>query len=153
MGSEMCIRDSTLGIMTNLGAAHQEGFASEKHKLNEKLQLFDEVETLIYCIDHQAIHHAVKKTNSVKWTANAHPEADIRFSLLTQAQNKSTITVHHQQTSFEFNIPFTDANALENAMHCCATLLVIGWNSTNIIAGMADPVSYTHLTLPTIYSV
>ncbi|MBL7826208.1 MAG: alanine racemase [Saprospiraceae bacterium] len=37
----------TIGVFTNLGPAHQEGFASEAHKLAEKMKLFGGVEWLI----------------------------------------------------------------------------------------------------------
>ncbi|MEM7367802.1 MAG: bifunctional UDP-N-acetylmuramoyl-tripeptide:D-alanyl-D-alanine ligase/alanine racemase [Bacteroidota bacterium] len=37
----------TLGVFTHFGPAHREGFESESDKLQEKLQLFQEVETLL----------------------------------------------------------------------------------------------------------
>jgi alanine racemase len=37
----------TIGVFTNLGPAHQEGFASETQKLTEKMQLFEGAEWLV----------------------------------------------------------------------------------------------------------
>ena len=37
----------TLGILTHMGPAHAEGFASDREKLIEKLSLFEEVETVL----------------------------------------------------------------------------------------------------------
>ncbi len=56
----------TLGLFTNLGPAHAEGFASEEAKLNEKLRLFTNhftdhggVQRLYYCADQPLVHAAV----------------------------------------------------------------------------------------------
>jgi len=45
----------TVGLLTNLGAAHAEGFASDVEKLEEKAKLFASVKQLIYCKDHSHI--------------------------------------------------------------------------------------------------
>lgn len=37
----------TLGILTNIGSAHNEGFASEEEKIREKLKLFDNAPVVI----------------------------------------------------------------------------------------------------------
>ena len=36
----------TIGILTNIGEAHQEGFESVEQKVKEKLQLFTNTQTL-----------------------------------------------------------------------------------------------------------
>ena len=45
----------TLGIFTNIGEAHSEGFSSLEEKIREKPKLFTGSDTLMYCKDHQAI--------------------------------------------------------------------------------------------------
>ena len=39
----------TIGIFTNIGTAHDEGFRTRKQKIAEKLRLFIHASTLIYC--------------------------------------------------------------------------------------------------------
>ena len=41
----------TIGVFTNIGEAHSEGFESLAEKAAEKLQLFDGAEVLVYCSD------------------------------------------------------------------------------------------------------
>ena len=45
----------TIGIFTNIGDAHQENFRTLKEKCAEKMELFREAETVIYCKDNQLI--------------------------------------------------------------------------------------------------
>ena len=49
----------TIGIFTNIGEAHSEGFDSRAEKAAEKLRLFDNVEALIYCADQPETEKAV----------------------------------------------------------------------------------------------
>ncbi|MFX4781976.1 Mur ligase family protein, partial [Acinetobacter baumannii] len=41
------IIDPTIGIFTNIGAAHDEGFANREEKKQEKFKLFEKVSLLI----------------------------------------------------------------------------------------------------------
>ena len=50
-----------IGLLTNLGEAHGEGFDSIAHKLAEKLQLFRDAQLLVYCKDHSMVDGAVQQ--------------------------------------------------------------------------------------------
>lgn len=49
----------TIGVFTNIGSSHSEGFESDRQKIREKLQLFVKSETLIYCRDYSEIEEEV----------------------------------------------------------------------------------------------
>ncbi|MCF8280298.1 MAG: bifunctional UDP-N-acetylmuramoyl-tripeptide:D-alanyl-D-alanine ligase/alanine racemase [Bacteroidales bacterium] len=56
----------TIGIFTNIGEAHQEGFPVPiaigiETKIREKLILFKNCETLIYCVDNQLVADTVRQ--------------------------------------------------------------------------------------------
>ncbi|MBP6392010.1 MAG: hypothetical protein KA175_04000, partial [Flavobacteriales bacterium] len=51
----------TIGIFTNIGPAHGENFPNDPAKASEKLELFREVRTLVYCADHATVQHAIKE--------------------------------------------------------------------------------------------
>ena len=51
----------TIGIFTNIGPAHREGFASKLDKGREKMRLFDTAETLIFCADDEKIALAARE--------------------------------------------------------------------------------------------
>ena len=46
----------TIGIFTNIGEAHNEGFMNIRQKINEKLLLFPHAKQLIYCADNATIN-------------------------------------------------------------------------------------------------
>ena len=50
-----------IGIITNIGEAHQENFKSLKEKVIEKLKLFISCKTIIYCKDYTIIDAAIKE--------------------------------------------------------------------------------------------
>src|SRR5665213_2444134 len=54
----------TIGLFTNVGEAHSLGFSDSRQKIKEKLKLFKNVETLIYCCDYKEIDEEVKKDKS-----------------------------------------------------------------------------------------
>jgi alanine racemase len=51
----------TIGIFTNIGTAHNEFFAETSQKIREKMKLFQQSKTLIYCSDYVEIDEIVKK--------------------------------------------------------------------------------------------
>ncbi len=53
------IIEPTIGIFTNIGSAHSEGFLNNRQKVNEKLRLFTDVSYLIYCKDDPEVQQAV----------------------------------------------------------------------------------------------
>jgi len=53
----------TIGIFTNIGSAHNEGFLNLEQKIDEKLKLFKNSEVLIYCADQQFVNTAIKKSS------------------------------------------------------------------------------------------
>ena len=52
----------TVGVLTSIGAAHQENFSSLKEKCNEKLLLFKGTQALIYRIDDKIVANCVAET-------------------------------------------------------------------------------------------
>lgn len=50
----------TIGIFTNIGSAHDEGFRSRKQKVTEKLRLFTQSQQLIYRADYADIDEEIR---------------------------------------------------------------------------------------------
>jgi alanine racemase len=49
----------TIGLITNIGEAHSDGFSSLVEKLKEKLILFEGVDVLVYCKDQVLVDEQV----------------------------------------------------------------------------------------------
>lgn len=111
----------TLGIFTNIGSAHDEGFLSLKQKINEKLTLFSRVERLIYCADHEPLREAVLAASIPSFSWGFHKAADLP---IIQSGNDFSIRWHHQTHTVK--LPFNDAASVENCLHCVAVMLCLG---------------------------
>jgi Alr-MurF fusion protein len=136
MGNLEKIIQPTIGVFTNIGEAHSEGFINLRQKINEKLQLFTHVDTLIYCKDDPALHEAVAilwqqlhkrgdKTFTIcNWSRSS--DASLEIQNISKDDGHSTITSIWQTETIQITIPFTDSASIENATHCWCVLLKLG---------------------------
>ena len=143
MQNLQAIVDPTIGIFTNIGFAHQENFADLKHKVREKMKLFSNSKTLIYCSDYERIHQeAVEYASSsgqlklFGWSRSS--SANVKLNQVYASSGKSTLTVSYKNKNIDIEIPFTDEGSVENAMHCICTLLVLGVSLPTIAIRMAN---------------
>ena len=119
----------TEGVFTNLGTAHDAGFASAGAKLREKLRLFQgpQLKRLFYCRDHAAVHQAVAELAlpGFSWTRHAGPAADVHFDLDPSGAASTGLRARVAATgrAAVFTLPFADEPSIENALHCLAVLL------------------------------
>ncbi|MCW5912441.1 MAG: bifunctional UDP-N-acetylmuramoyl-tripeptide:D-alanyl-D-alanine ligase/alanine racemase [Cyclobacteriaceae bacterium] len=111
----------TIGLLTNIGTAHDEGFDSLDQKIEEKLKLFAQAETIVYCSDNSQVSDAVAKLKSKKiswaFTAEAGYKAELQTRLLTLRNKTGTYT---------FELPVTDKASVENLVHCLVVMLELG---------------------------
>jgi Alr-MurF fusion protein len=131
----------TIGIFTNIGDAHQEHFSSIEQKINEKLKLFSETDVLIYCSDHQQVSRQIElkpgfKPRLFSWGNSA--KAIVHLKKVEYHSSFSVLSVSWQQNSFEIQIPFVDKASVENAMHVCSLMLVLGYNPETIAERMVQ---------------
>ena len=113
----------TLGIFTNIGTAHDEGFRSRKQKIAEKLRLFIHADTLIYCVDYADIDEEVRMLllavnpdiRLITWSLTG-LGATYRLSrkggLLLMKADEADADIE------TFKLPFEDAASVENLIHC-----------------------------------
>lgn len=113
----------TIGIFTNIGSAHDEGFTSRKQKVQEKLKLFTGVDVLIYCTDHELLNQEIQAQLINSFTWSREQEADITITATTTAGHKTIVVYTYKGEKQRLAIPFTDDASLENALHCLAVLL------------------------------
>ncbi len=120
----------TIGVFTNIGEAHGEGFLNIRQKVNEKLQLFKNVKTLIYCRDYPPINESIASfikqlaapgTNFFSWSAKT--EATLRIQTIHRSQNSTEITAKYKEDVISITIPFIDEASIENAITSWATVL------------------------------
>lgn len=122
------ILQPTLGMFTNLGTAHNEGFASMQEKAAEKARLFIGCEKTIYCRDHEIVHEALVRAGITTLSWGFHPDSDIRIERL----DATRFRISYQDAAFELILPFADNALQENAFHVVAFLLSMGYNPATI---------------------
>ncbi|MES2430674.1 MAG: bifunctional UDP-N-acetylmuramoyl-tripeptide:D-alanyl-D-alanine ligase/alanine racemase [Bacteroidota bacterium] len=139
------IIDPTVGIFTNIGEAHNEGFLNIRQKINEKLKLFIHCDLLIYCADNPDVNEAVaafannvrtdKKLQLFSWSKKS--AAALQITSVEQINNEHTIiNAIHENAAVSCEIPFTDDASIENAITCWCYLLYLGIDNTTIAQRM-----------------
>ncbi len=127
-----------LGIFTNIGTAHQEGFASLALKIKEKLGLFIETELIIYCRDHTSITNEIEKAfepgRLIAWSVGS--GADFCVSMKKQEIQTKILLMKNDLSTFTFQVPFTDSASLENITHVIVAALTLGQEFKAIQAGL-----------------
>lgn len=143
------VMQPTIGIFTNIGPAHDDGFKSRKQKITEKLRLFTKVKKLIYRKDYteldEEINLILKPVNTflktLSWGKPA-SGADIAVSYQKE-KTKTAISLVGKLGDQKFETNFTDEASLENLTHCIVFLLDFGFPSSVIQEGIGllKPVS------------
>lgn len=127
-----------LGIFTNIGTAHEEGFSSIEEKIREKLQLFQNSELLIYCRDQALVSKEIQETFSkerlISWSEK--PGADFVVSAKKQETQTKLILIKSDLNTFTFQIPFTDTASIENITHVIVAALTLGQEIPSIQEGL-----------------
>ena len=127
----------TIGIFTNIGEAHNEGFLNIRQKVNEKLILFMKSDVLIYCKDYLALNECVNNFHNLvgkreidndlqllTWSRKT--DADLRIIGVDKNDNHTRIDALYKQEPIFIRIPFVDEGSIENAIHCWALMLYLG---------------------------
>lgn len=117
----------TIGIFSNIGSAHDEGFSNRAEKINEKLKLFANANMLIYCRDHRDIHEAISRSAVKTFTWGSFPGADVKVDYRT-----ASVEVHFRKTTGTFPTTNLDKASVENMLHCVACLLWLGYEMSLI---------------------
>ncbi|CCY39483.1 bifunctional UDP-N-acetylmuramoyl-tripeptide:D-alanyl-D-alanine ligase/alanine racemase [Coprobacter secundus] len=136
----------TVGIITNIGGAHQEGFASMQEKSLEKLTLFKDSDCIIYNGDSALISDTVEKmclgTREIAWSYKD-KNGPLYIIKVTKEDENTRIRYSYLQYEGEFVIPFVGDAAVENAIHCLAVMLYLGKGPNEITEKMAklEPVA------------
>ena len=128
-GGEMeklqAIIQPTIGIFTNVGSAHDEGFTSRKQKAEEKSRLFRYCERVVCCKEHTLIIEALAEHKIPLFTWSTQGEADVHIKPL----DSHHYNVTYKKESFTISLPFADAASLENAFHVMTFLLLRSYTS------------------------
>jgi alanine racemase len=119
----------TIGILTNIGEAHSEGFIDADHKFREKISLFKNAKVLIgreadFAGRKAFVEMLNDKLETLTWGMSEKNNFIIRA--IERKSEQTTITVSYRSSGIDFTIPFADDASVENAITCCCVLLYLG---------------------------
>lgn len=116
--------DPTIGIFSNIGSAHDEGFPDRQSKIREKLKLFTHAQVLIYCRDHQEIHEQVGITSLKTFTWGSSTDASVRVFY-----EGNSVQVSYSGSTLSLDSTGLDKASLENTLHCIVAMLWLGFDT------------------------
>ena len=117
----------TIGILTNIGNAHNEGFENAEQKLVEKLKLFKDCKQVIYnCDDDLITRHCEERSNLFYFSWGKKKNATLQIIDEVKSNKNTTITAVYKKEKIQITIPFIDDASVQNACICWATMLLLG---------------------------
>ncbi|MFD2942703.1 bifunctional UDP-N-acetylmuramoyl-tripeptide:D-alanyl-D-alanine ligase/alanine racemase [Flavobacterium notoginsengisoli] len=128
-----------IGVLTNIGSAHDEGFLNLVQKIDEKLLLFKDCPIIIYqknevvdsCLTQFVAEYMMHPRKLFSWSFTD-KTADV-FILKKESKNDHTfIQYQYQNEIFDLEIPFSDSASLENAISCLLVLLHFNYDQATI---------------------
>ena len=140
------IINPTIGVLTNIGGAHQEHFNSLQEKCMEKLTLFRDCDIIIYNGDDEEVCESVDRTlQSAREIAWSRRDADKPLFISSVKKGEAGTTIYYCYLGFQgsYTIPFTDDASIENSLHCLAVCLYLRLRPEQIAQRMArlEPVA------------
>jgi Alr-MurF fusion protein len=132
-----------IGIITNIGEAHSENFSGNREKAAEKLVLFRDSDSIIYCRDNELIHQLIindpvlKGKKLIDWSfSDIKSTARVHYKL--SAENETELEITFRNEIYIFKIPFIDRASVENSATVAIASLYLGINPEAIKRGFAN---------------
>ena len=126
----------TIGILSNIGSAHDEGFQSVAEKIKEKLKLFTSAKVLILNKNKSISAFVNPKIKTFSWCSDD-KSADVYITKKNIGE-LTELQITYKEDTFPVIIPFLDQASVENAIHCMMVMLYFGYNQKTIQARMAQ---------------
>lgn len=121
----------TIGIITNIGSEHNDGFRSMEEKVQEKIKILTNCECIVYCADDNLVTQAIKPildvdvVQEMAWSRNNSGNG-LFIKSLTKQQHSTVISYHYKQHESSIEVPFTADKDVENVINCLAVMLYLG---------------------------
>lgn len=118
----------TIGIITNIGGAHQENFSSMQEKCLEKLLLFKDCDIVIYNADNELLSDCVARSlltaREIAWSCKD-VERPLFISKIDKRDDYTEISYRYLDMDNSYRIPFIDEASIENSINCLAACLYL----------------------------
>lgn len=129
----------TVGVLTNLGAAHQENFKSMEDKCHEKLKLFHDSKAIVYPYDDEIVRKCVEsyeyKGEQIAWSMK---DSSVKMFVksVDKKDTQTTICYVFNGKEASYTLPFIDEASIANSITCAAVALHLGLTTDEIAQRM-----------------
>lgn len=136
----------TIGILTNIGGAHQENFYSLQEKCMEKLTLFKDCDVIIYNGDDELLCDCVAKSlltaKEIAWSVDD-DEKPLYIRSVRKGCENTVVRYRYLGFDGEYSVPFIDDASIENSLNCLAACLFLMMTPEQIAQRMSllEPVA------------
>lgn len=129
----------SIGILTHLGSAHLENFDSKLAIREEKLKLFQNVETLVFnsdCIQQEELKAIFPNKELLSF---GYAETDlIQIQSIQSIPTGKTIQIKVENQSLNVDIPFQDEGSVENILTVLASIHALGLPLENYVENCSN---------------
>lgn len=136
----------TIGVLTSLGAPHQENFRSLEEKCMEKLMLFKNASFIAYNTDDAVVSRCVRrssfKASKIGWSRE-NPSEALYIKKVSSGTDATIILYVYKGKEASYRLPFIDEASVECSFACAAIALHLGITAEQLDERVAtlDPVA------------
>ncbi len=129
-----------IGIFTNIGSAHDQGFESREQKILEKLRLFKSVQYLVFRNDNGLLSEVIiREIPSEKWISWSDQSGSVYRRSLKIGEDETRIILMKDDLNMNtFQVPFIGQASLENITHVIVAALSLGQNPSQIQSALSS---------------
>ena len=123
-----------IGLISNIGDAHQENFPDLPSKIREKITLFRDCRLIFCCLDHRLIHDELVQAGFegklITWSRLG--AADLQITDEAVSGHNCRLSGVYRSRQVSLQIPFTDPASMENIAHVWLLLLELGFDPVRL---------------------
>lgn len=135
-GEMLALRDiiqPSIAVLTFIGDAHQKNFTSLEEKCREKVILFHDAKTIVYCKDDTIVDEIVNesqyKGENLAWSMN---DDSVPFFVESVEKKELNSVIHYtwRGEEGEYTLPFIDEASVRNSVTTAVVALHLGISKT-----------------------
>ncbi|MCL7987225.1 bifunctional UDP-N-acetylmuramoyl-tripeptide:D-alanyl-D-alanine ligase/alanine racemase [Sphingobacterium sp. lm-10] len=120
-----------IGVLTNIGVAHADGFPSKQAKLAQKLKLFQKSKVLIYPAKYVLDKQGISVAQPLSW--GSEEQNHWQIISLDIGNTSCEVVLREQQADFHLTIPFIDQASIENCLTCVFVMRHLAYEWSTIL--------------------
>ena len=143
-GEMLALRDiiqPSIAVLTFIGDAHQKNFTSLEEKCREKVILFHDAKTVVYCKDDTIVDEIVNesqyKGENLAWSMN---DDSVPFFVESVEKKELNSVIHYtwRGEEGEYTLPFIDEASVRNSVTTAVVALHLGLSKTLLAERMQN---------------